>query len=275
VDWPLASGGADPAADENSSAAVARLRARRAYACRLDPARALRSQEEAAAFLADRGLLTRMPASSLPSLFGACHEEGYRPGGGGFAEWPATAYPWFGALAARDDVHELAVHAGRSVLVTGAVAALMDPLCRRGIAEAESHGGDGAALLAHLAAAGPSEGGDLKAELGWDAGRLRRVRRPLERTGAVVRRSVTLPAKGAGHTHSSVLARWDQAHPQAAEGGSLAEVLVAAVRAAVLVPEAEPPAWFTWRPRADASTIEGLVAGGRLIRPAPGWLSVP
>ena len=262
-------------AAENSSAGLDELRARRAYECRLEPGRALRSLAEAAAFLADRGMLTRTPASSLPSLFGACHEEGYRPGRGGFAEWPATAYPWFGALAGREGVRELAVQAGRSILVTDAVAALMDPLCRAALAAAATRAGDGAVLLGHLAAAGPSEVGDLKVELGWDASRLRRARGPLERTGAAVRRSVTLPARGRGHTHSSVLARWDQAFPQPSGGGSLADVLVAGVRAAVLVPEDEPAGWFSFHPRADAALIEGLVAGGRLRRPAPGWLSAP
>jgi hypothetical protein len=275
VDWPLASGGEDRPAGENSSAQLATLRARRAHECRLEPDRALRSLDEAAAFLDERGLLTRTETSALPSLFAACHEEGYRPGRGGFAEWPATAYPWFGRLAQRDGVLDLAVHGGRRILVTGAVAALMDPLCRAALAHAEVDGGDPAVLLAHLAAAGPSELGDLKVELGWDAGRLRRARRPLERAGALVAGGVTLPARGRGHTHSSVLRRWDQTFPRPAAGGSLADVVAAGVRAAVLVPEDEPPAWFSWRPRPDRALIDGLVASGRVRRPAPGWLSAP
>ena len=58
---------------------------------RTDPISAVlgaQSLEEAEEFLCDRGLLTLMPDSSLPSLFGACHEEPYRPGGRGFARWP-------------------------------------------------------------------------------------------------------------------------------------------------------------------------------------------
>jgi hypothetical protein len=42
--------------------------ARRVQECRLLPERALGSLEEAAAFLAERGLLTRMPDCALPSL---------------------------------------------------------------------------------------------------------------------------------------------------------------------------------------------------------------
>ena len=94
------------------------LRARRAFECRLDPARALVSLDDAADFLADRGILNRAADCALPSLFGACHQPPYRAGKGGFAEWPQTAYPWFAELAARDEVVQLSVHRGKRVLMT-------------------------------------------------------------------------------------------------------------------------------------------------------------
>lgn len=250
------------------------LRARRDHECRLDPARALRSVDDAADFLADRGMLTRTAGCALPSLYEACHQPPYRDGRGGFAAWPASAYPWFWELAQRPGVHELGVHGGKKILMTTATAALADPVCRAELAHAERAGGDPAALLDHLATAGPSELADLKVELEWDAARLRRARRPLERTGALVSHGVTLPA-AAGHTHTSVLARWDQAFPQPSAGGSLAALIVACVRAAVLVPEDEPRRWFSWRSTADAPLIDALVAAGRLRRPAAGWLSPP
>ena len=53
-------------------------------ACRLTSDLALESLDEAERFLRGRGLLTRMPDCSLPSLFGACHEEPYKPGSRGF-----------------------------------------------------------------------------------------------------------------------------------------------------------------------------------------------
>jgi hypothetical protein len=56
---------------------LAELEERRAYECRLTPARALASLDEAEEFLLDRGLLTRTVDSALPSLFEACHEEPY------------------------------------------------------------------------------------------------------------------------------------------------------------------------------------------------------
>ncbi len=258
-----------------SPAALADLRRRRAFECRLDPARALRSVNDAAAFLADRGILTRTDATALPSLFGACHEPGSRPGRGGFADWPATAYPWFGAIAAGDGVVELAVQAGRKVLLTAATAALADAVCRPELARAEAGDGDPAALLRHLQSVGPSPIDDLRVELGWDAGRLRRARRPLERSGALASRDVTLPAAGGGHVHTSVLVRWDHVVPKPARAGSLPDLIAACVRAAVLVPEPELRTWFSWSPKPDAGMLAGLVADGRVARPAPGWLAAP
>jgi len=257
------------------TAALASLRELRAFACRLDPARALRSVDEAGEFLADRGMLTRTTDCALPSLFEACHQPPYRAGRGGFADWPETASPWFWELARRDDVYELAVHGGKKLLVTDAVARLADPLCRAELRRAEAGTGDPARLVRHLAAAGPSPIADLKVELEWDATRLRRARAPLERAGAVVSHGITLPGAASGHTHSSVLARWDQVTTGPGPEGSLGDLLVAAVRAAVLAPEAEVPRWFSFSERPDAALIDALVAAGRLTRPAPGWLALP
>jgi hypothetical protein len=251
------------------------LRDLRAFACRLDPARALRSPDEAADFLADRGMLTRTADCALPSLFEACHQPPYRAGRGGFADWPETAYPWFWELAHRDGVYELAVHGGKKLLLTETVAQMADPLCRAALAGAEAGTGDPARLVRHLAAAGPSTVDDLKVELEWGAARLRKARRPLERTGAVVGHGVTLPGTNSGHLHSSVLARWDQVMAEPSSGGSLGDVLVAGVRAAVLAPEGEVGSWFSWTARPDSALIDGLVGAGRLLRPASGWLATP
>ena len=90
---------------------------------------ALQTLGEAEEFLRDRGLLTRTPDCALPSLFEACHEEPYQPGGQGFATWPATKWPWFGELGERGYLMT-AVHRGKNLLVTGEVAALLDPICR-------------------------------------------------------------------------------------------------------------------------------------------------
>jgi hypothetical protein len=237
------------------------LRERRAYECRLTPDRALRTLDEAEAFLRDRGLLTRTADSALPSLYEACHEDPYAPGRGGFGEWPATKWPWFGELADREGIHRLKVHRlGKNLLVTEEVAAVLDPICRSEI-ERMRAAPDWALVLDHLAAAGPSELEDLKVELGLKPKELKKILFPLELCGAVVRRD-------------GVLERWDQAFlgPAAGPGGP-EELLVTAVRAAVVAPEREIGRWFAWRWLFPPELVEGLVADGRLERPEPGWLA--
>jgi hypothetical protein len=244
--------------------AMLELRERRAYECRLTPDRALASLDEAEEFLRDRGLLTRTADCALPSLFAACHEEPYAPDKPGFGQWPRTKFPWFGELGARGYA-TLAVHRGKSLLVTDETARLLDPLCR---GELAARAGD--PLLRHLAEAGPSELEDLQLELGLAPKELRRLRTPLEHCGAVVSRSVVYEEP---HRHTSVLARWDQVLPERADGGGLEELVVAAVRAAVLAPEPEVAGWFSWP--CPPELLDRLVDAGRVERPEPGWVAVP
>ena len=239
------------------------LRERRAYECRLTPDRALRTLDEAEAFLRDRGLLTRTADSALPSLYEACHEDPYAPGRGGFGEWPATKWPWFGELADREGIHRLKVHhRGKNLLVTEEVAAILDPICRSEVERMRRDAPEWARLLDHLAAAGPSEPEDLKVELDLKPKELKGILFPLELCGAVVRRN-------------GVLERWDQAFPEPPGGpGGPEELLVAAVRAAVVAHEHEVGRWFAWRWLFSPELVERLVASGRLERPEPGWLAV-
>jgi hypothetical protein len=257
------------------SAAWRELDARRAFVCRLTPDRALTSLEEATAFVAERGLLTLTPDCALPSLFGACHEEPYQPGGRGFATWPRTKWWWGGALAEQPGIHRLRIHCGKGAYLAPAVVAFVDPLCRAALtaAEAGEYGPEAVRLVAHLAGGGPAELGDLKRELALGTAALRVLRDRLEPVGVVVSRAVMIPAAGGGERESSELDRWDQRFPErtpAGQGG-LAELLVAGVRAAVLAPAAEVRSWFTWG--APADTLERLLANGHLWEPAPGWLA--
>jgi hypothetical protein len=253
------------------------LQERRAYECRLTPDRALETLDEAEAFLRDRGLLTRTPDSALPSLFGACHEEPYRPGAGGFGEWPATKWWWGGALAEREGVHALNVHARhKTVFVTDDVAALIDPICRAELDRLAAADPDWARLLDHLAEAGPSELEDLRTELGLKPKELKALRYPLELCGAIVARTVVLEAASSeGHVHTSELARWDQVFPEPSGRGGFDELVVAAVQAAVVAPETEIPRWFAWRWYAEPGLVDRLVSAGRLERPEPGWVALP
>jgi hypothetical protein len=254
------------------------LRERRDFECRLTPDRALESLAEAEAFLLDRGLLTRTADCALPSLYGACHEEPYQPGGVGFATWPATKWPWFGELGGRG--HLIAgVHRGKNLLVSAELARLLDPICRAEIARMRAADRGWALLLDHLAAVGPSMADDLREELRLKRQDLRAMRSPLEHCGAIVSRSLEVTA-GEGHQHTSELARWDQVYPggwdaAGIEGGRIADgdpraalrdLVVAGVRAAVVAPERELRRWFSWPWYWDDTLVDDLVRDERLRR---------
>jgi hypothetical protein len=255
---------------------VEELEERRRYACRLTPDRALESQEETYAFLQERGLLTRTHDSALPSFFAACHEEPYAPGSKGFGSWPATKYPWYSGLAARQDVHELRIHNGKSILLTDKTLALADPICRSELARMEVED-EWAPLLSHLANAGPSTLDDLQTELGIKATELKRLRAPLERCGALVSRSLRVSLPEGGHVHTSELLRYDQAFPEApSAAGGIDALVVAAVRAAVIAPDREiTRKWFSWRWLMPDDLVERLVSEGKLERPEQGWVTAP
>jgi len=255
---------------------VLELEERRDYLCRLRPDRALESLEDAHDFLRDRGLLTRTPDSALPSFFGACHEEPYAPGSRGFGSWPATKYPWYFQLAERPDVHELRVHKGKSILFTDATLPLVDGICRSELARMEQHE-EWARLLRHLAEAGPSTVDDLQTELALKPKELKLLRYPLELCGAIVSRSLRVELPDGRHTHTSELLRYDQAYPDPlGDGGGVDDLVVAAMRAAVVAPERElARRWFSWKWLFPDELVERLVSEGRLERPASGWVAAP
>src|SRR5919201_5198071 len=120
-----------------SSRHLNELQQRRVYACRLSPDHALESVVEAEAFVRERGVVTLTPSSSLPSLYGACHEQPYIPGGKGFGAYPRTKWPWGWELRERPGIHWLRLLRGTGVFHTDAVAAHADPLCREELARAE------------------------------------------------------------------------------------------------------------------------------------------
>jgi hypothetical protein len=257
-----------------SSRHLNELQQRRVYACRLSPDHALESVVEAEAFVRERGVVTLTPSSSLPSLYGACHEQPYIPGGKGFAGYPRTKYPWGFELRERQGIRWLRLLRGTGVFLSDEAAALADPLCRQELTRADEGvlGPEPARLVAHLRTAGPSLLDEVKEELGLSAAALRRVRARLERVGAVVSREVVL--ESGGHRHTSELRRWDQLEPmpEPAAGGAGA-LLVAGVRAAVVAPEPEARAWFSWP--ASLEVVDELVAEGILLRPEAGWLAAP
>jgi hypothetical protein len=242
------------------------LQERRAFECRLTSDRALDTLDEAEAFLRDRGLLTRTADSALPSLFEACHEEPFARERPGFGQWPATKFPWFGKLRERGYL-VLGVHRGKNLLVTERTADLLDPICRAELERMQAADDGWARLLGHLHEAGPSELEDLQTELALAPKELKSLRTPLERCGAVVAQSMVYEEP---HRHTSVLLRWDQAHPEEGDASTpreaLRDLLCAGVRAAVVAPERELLRWFSWRWYWDEGLVDELVREGRLIR---------
>ena len=256
---------------------LAELRQRRNAECRLTPDRALESIDEAAEFLRERGLLTRTADCALPSLYEACHEEPYQAGGRGFASWPATKWWWASDLAERPDVHSLAIHRGKTILLTDELLALVDPVCRAELARMERDDPGWGKLLRHLAEAGPSMADDVEVELGLKHKELRSMRSPLERCGALVASPVILPAEsGEGHVHRSELARWDQIYPVPTGGPpDMVALMGAALRAAVLAPVQDLVRWFSWRWLLPGDLAEQLLSRGLAVEPEPGWLAAP
>ena len=247
---------------------IQQLERRRSSECRLTKDRALKDLRDAAAFLDDRGLLTRMPDGALPSLFAACHERPSRPGGRGFDLWPKTKWIWSFQLTLDGRALLTKLHRGKSLYLSTKAARLFDPLVRQAIDAAT---GDEALLLDHLVRHGASLAEDVGFELGWERKQLKSVRDRLERVGAIV--SDGLVFNEAGDWHFAPMRRWDAVIKKAAKSADpIGDIVVAGVRAAVIAPEPDVRSWFSWP--VLRSTIDRLVDAGRLARPAAGRLSV-
>jgi hypothetical protein len=247
---------------------IQQLERRRSFECRLSTDRALKDLRDAAAFLDDRGLLTRMSDCSLPSLFAACHEAVSRPGGRGFDLWPKTRWIWSFQLTLDGRALLTKLHRGKSLYFSAKTARLFDPLVRQAM---DAASGDDARLLDHLGRHGPSMAEDVQLELGWDGKRLKSARNRLERVGAVV--SDGLVFDEAGDWHFAPMRRWDHVvHTLASSSDPIADIVVAGMRAAVVAPESDVRSWFSWP--VPAATIDRLVDDGQLVRPARGQLAI-
>ena len=164
------------------------------------------------------------------------------------------------------------IHVGKTLYLTEETARLVDPIVRAELERMTEADEDWARVLGHLADVGPSSPDDLRVELGLRRQDLKKIRAPLERCGTLVTR---LERRGE-EDYESVLYRWDQLYPEPAGGPpDLGPLVVAVVRAAVVVPEREPARWFSWRLRWDDRLLDRLVEDGSLFRPEPGWLAAP
>ena len=245
--------------------------------CRLSPDGALATLDEAADFLRDRAMLTLTADSWLPSLFQACHEEPYRPQSRGFGGWPRTKWRWGGQLGSRPDVITTRLHRGKLLYVAAPLEPALAALCRKSAAEAAGGAlGSDAARLMDLLAEGPLLLEQIHVR-GLSEGALRRARTALQRTGAVFTEEVRLAARDGGHRHSARLMRADerfaeQSPPNAWED-AVTQLLVAAVRAAVVAPVRDVLRWFSLPIGKD--TLAAAVQSGSLIQPEAGWVAFP
>ena len=213
-------------------------------------------------------MLVRMPDCALPSLFAACHEVAARPGGRGFDLWPKTRWIWSFQLTLDGHAVLTKLHRGKSLYLSADIALLFDPLVRKSIDAAT---GDDARLLDHLARHGPSMADDIELELGWERKRLKSVRDRLERVGAIV--SDGLVFNEAREWHFAPMRRWDSVFKKpAASDDPIGDIVVAGVRAGVIVPESDVRSWFSWQ--VPSAIIDRLVDERRLVRPARGQLAI-
>jgi hypothetical protein len=238
--------------------------ARRAEACKLDPAFKLVELEEAVAFVHDRGMLTLTPCCALPSLFGACHEEAHSPGKKGYGTWPKTRWWWGGAVAATDGVTVAKLHGGKNVYLSSRVTDLVDPLCREELARARdgAFGEDAQRLVELLVTAGPATTDEVKDALGFEAKAYQRARSTLERRGAIVSTGLTAETGGdGGHLHTSELRAWDHAPATPAPSDPRPALLHAVVAAAVVISEKEARRALRWDLPAEADGVERMPDG--------------
>src|SRR5204863_172702 len=75
----------------------------------------------------------------------------------------------------------------------------------------------------------------------------KQLRYPLERCGAIVRRTLRIDLPDGGHRHTSELLRYDQAYPERRRvTGGIDELVVAADGAAVFAPGRAVRKWVSW-----------------------------
>ncbi len=125
-------------------------------------------------------------------------------------------------------------------------------------------------MVRRLAEAGPSTLPELVEVLRTSRERLREVRNRLEKLGAVVATIVDAEEPGHADFLTAQVRRWDQAFTRRGGGGH-DDLLVAAVRSAVVAPERELARWFSWP--LEAGLAARLLASGRLRRPQDGWVA--
>jgi hypothetical protein len=244
----------------------------RATRHRLRPALALRDPVEARDFVRALGVVVRTPDRWLPSLFAAAQGKAARPGGKGFATWPAHAWWWGGAMADDGDILATKALRGRTAYVARPLWPALDAAVRgRGAALA----GAPADLLACLRAAGrPLRTDEWRRAAGFAGptrtAPFRKARGVLEALGVVLEEAAPMDER---HEHVALAQPWEaRFRAPLARARGVDAFVRATLAAAGDAPARVVAGWFGW-PRAETTAaVARLVAAGAVHRAAGGQL---
>lgn len=240
----------------------------------------LRSLEEAARFVEELGIVVLNPGSELPSLLGAVLGSGERPKGKGFQAlnnpeaW--KAWEWFAQLDDRKSAVGCKIFRGQSTLVHKRLWPAVHRLALdrlEALRDGRVFSKTSRAVVDWLANHGPERSDRVREAMGLasraQGKELKKAKDELASHGLLLLSEDTSPEH---HTHAPILTLWTAWAPKEvakkAERMSAvearAEVLCAAMDAAVLASERAMQHWFRWDRLELAEAIEHLVAANRV-----------
>ncbi len=239
----------------------------RAYLHRLTPDRALNTVEEAARFVREIGVVLLSPYRYLPSLFAAAQGQPFKPGFGGFGQWPAHAWWWDREISALPDVVTLKLIRGRTTFAASKAWPAIDAAVRGRIPE--KFGEFECDLIAELQERGATPSRELNLVRGYGrAGtkRLQKARDTLERRALLLSR----PIIHGDHLHDSLLELWETRFPEPmSEARGIEPLLLTCLQvSAGPVPVEEVFAWIAWPKNQLQSLIRELILRN-IIRQTP------
>lgn len=248
----------------SSSAPIQELERWRLYRHRLTPDRALKTLAQARRFLDDVGLAVLTPHTYLPSIFGAAQGEPFKPGVGGFGDWPAHAWWWGEELEKQPDVVKVKVLKGRWLYVAKRLWPIADAAIR---SRDHSPTGVEQLVMALLRDSGRLRSDELDAMLqrshGVTKASARTARNRLENLGLLISRGAVVD----NHRHVSILETWANRFPTPLTGETSISGLVGAVMAAVVyAPAMDFARLFAWPRTTLAEALDVLVKANAITR---------
>ena len=230
----------------------------RTHLHRLTPDQALTTVEAAVKFVREIGLVLRTPYPYLPSLFGAAQGKPFKPGAGGFGNWPAHAWWWEREICALPDVLTLKLIRGRTTFAASKAWPAIDAAVRgrilEGFEEFERE------LIDELRQRGPTPSRELNITRRYGmAGTklLKKARDTLERRALLLARPIT----HGDHLHDTLLELWETrfSKPMSKARGIEPLLLMCLRISGGPVPISEVLTWLTWPKDELWSGIRALI----------------